>query len=179
MPPLKNPVQAISRWPGQADTTYALTPDRKQMFYQSNSPKNSIAARTASERGKLVVVMPVIPELPWLKKGPIPPGAKVIRNLNQSMIADNATEVISDTGEISRNWSKGIYTINTPRTQAAMGWIGNELIDLPDVIIYIRTRNASVAVQSLDGAPIKTSSSLMISLSAQALPTGNALPFRS
>jgi Cellulase (glycosyl hydrolase family 5) len=163
----------------EADTTYALAPDREQLFYQSNSPDNSIAARTASEKGKLVIVMPKIPELPWLKNGPIPLGAKVIQNLNQSMIADNATEVVSDTGEIRRNWAKGIYTINTPRSQAAMGWIGNEPIILTDVKLDIRTRNASVAVQSLDGAPIKLSSSLMISLGAQAIPTGNTLPFRS
>lgn len=163
----------------EADTTYTLAPDRQQLLYQSNSPDNSIAARTASEKGKLVVVMPKIPGLPWLKNGLTPQGAKVIHNLKQSMIAENATEVLSDTGEIRRNWVKGIYTISTPRTQAAMGWIGNEVIVLPDVKFDIRTRNASVAVQSLDGTPIKLSSNLMISLGAQAIPSGNALPFRS
>lgn len=163
----------------EADTTYALAPDREQLFYQSNSPENNIAARTASEKGKLVVVMPRIPELPWLKNGTIPVGAKVIQNMNQSMIDGNATEVLSDTGEIRRNWTKGIYTINTPRTQAAMGWIGKEPVVLREVKIDVRTRNASVAVQSLDGLPIKLSSSLMISLGARAVPAGKALPFRS
>lgn len=164
----------------EAITTYALSPGREQLFYQSNTPANSLAARTASERGRLVVVMPKIPELPWLKNSPIPPGAKVIPNLNQSMIDGNATEVLSDTGEIRRNWVKGIYTINTPRTQAALGWIGNEPIALPDVTFDVKTRNATVAVQSLDGAPIKQSSSLLISLGARSVPsTGNILPFRS
>lgn len=163
----------------EADTTYALAPDREQMFYQSSSPDNSVAARTASAKGKLVVVMPGIPELPWLKSGPIPIGAKIIKDLNQSTIAGNATEVLSDTGEIRRNWAKGIYIINTPRTQSAMGWIGNEPLALKDVEIDLSTRNASVAVQSVDGAPINLSSSLMISLGARAIPTGNTLPFRS
>lgn len=163
----------------EANTTYALTPDREQLFYQANSPDNSIAARTASERGKLVVVMPNISELPWLKGRLIPPGAKVIQNMNQSLIANDATDVLSDTGEIRRNWGKGIYTINTPRTQAAMGWIGNEAITLPDVKIEISTRNASVVVQSLDGEPIKLSSRLMISLGAQATPVSDISPFRS
>jgi hypothetical protein len=162
----------------EADSTYALTPDREQLFYQNNSPENSIAARTASEKGKLVVVMPKILELPWLQSGTIPLGAKVIHILNQSMIDTDATEVLSDTGEIRRDWTKGIYTINTPRTQAAMGWIGNEPVALQEITIDIKTRNASVAVQSLDGLPIKLSSSLMISLGAQAVPTGNSLPFR-
>lgn len=163
----------------EANTTYALAPDREQLFYQSNSPENSVAARTGSEKGKLVVVMPKISELPWLKNGTIPAGAMVIKDLKQSMIAEEATEVVSDTGEIRRNWVKGIYTINTPRTQAAMGWIGSESVVLPDVKFNITTRNASVVVQSLDGAPIKLSSSLMISLGAQAIPTGNTRPFRS
>jgi hypothetical protein len=163
----------------EASTAYALTPDRQQLFYQANSPENSIAARTASEKGKLVIVMPIIPELPWLKNGIIPPGAKIIRNLNQSMIEANATEAVSDTGEIRHNWAKGIYTINTPRTQAAMGWIGDEHVVLSDVSFDIKTRNASVVVQSLDGLPINQSSSLMISMGAQGVPTGIALPFKS
>ncbi len=163
----------------EAETTYALVPDREQMFYQTISPDTSMAARTASEKGKLVIVMPEVPELPWLKKGTIPPGAVVIRNFNQSVIANDATEVVSDTGEIRHNWTKGIYTIDTPRTQAAMGNIGNLPVVLHDVMISIKTYNASVAVQSTDGAPITSSSSLMISLGAQALPTGNALLFRS
>jgi hypothetical protein len=164
----------------EAVTTYALSPDKEQMFYQSISPDNSIAARTASEKGKLVVVMPEIQELLWLKKGVIPPGAKVIRNLNQSMIEGNATEVLSDTGEIRRNWRKGVYTINTPRAQAAMGWIGNERIVLPEVTFDVRSRNATVIVQSLDGMPIKRSSALLVSLAARSVPSaGNRQPFRS
>jgi len=164
----------------EAITTYALTPSREQLFYQSHSPDSSLAARTASEISKSVIVMPSIPELPWLKNAPIPPGAKIIQNLNQSMIDGNATEVLSDTGEIRRDWGKGIYTINTPRTQAAMGWIGNESIVLSDVTLNVKTRNASVAVQSMDGMPIKQATSLLISLGARSIPsTGNTLPFRS
>ncbi len=163
----------------EAGTISALVPDREQLFYQPNSAENSLAIRTASENSKLVVVMPEVKELPWLKNAPIPFGATAIHYLELSTIADHATEIMSDTGEIRRDWAKGIYTINTSRTQAAMGWIGNEPVALADVKIDISTRNASVAVQSLDGAPIKLSSSLMISLGARAVPTGNTLPFRA
>lgn len=162
----------------EAITIYALTPGREQMFYQSNSPENSVAARTASERGKLVVVMPKTPELPWLINGPIPFGATVIKDLKRPLIAAREGEAISDTGEIRRNWVQGIYTINTPRTQAAMGRIGKESINLNDVKVNIKTQNASVAVQSLDDLPINQSSSLMISLGANSMPTGKMLPFR-
>jgi hypothetical protein len=163
----------------EAETTYVLAPDRNQLFFQSISPNNSVAARTASEKGKLEVAIPNISELPWLHYSEIPLGAKVIQNPNQSMIADSATDVLSDTGEIRKNWTKGIYTINTPRTQAAMGWIGNEPVILPDVEISVTTNNASVAVQSLDGRPILLSDNIMISLGSQALPLGNGSSFRS
>jgi hypothetical protein len=163
----------------EAETTYALTPTREQLFYTSISPNNSIAARTASERGKLVVVMPNARELPWLAKAPATGDAKVMQNIDESMIEMNTSEVISDTGEIRRNWKKGLYIINTPRSQAAMGRIGNEQIVLPQVQFDVITHDASVAVQSLDGLPISRSSCLMISFGAQAVPTGNADPFRS
>jgi len=161
----------------EAVTTYVLTPDREQLFYQSISPETSVAVRTASEKGKVMVVMPKMVELPWLKSGAVSPGATAIKNYNQSLIPENATEVSSDTGEIKRNWIKGIYTINTAQTQAAAGMVGDEKIRLADVNFYIKTRNASIAVQSLDGEPINVSSSLMISLGTQSQPSRNGLPF--
>lgn len=163
----------------EADTIYALTPDREQLFYQANSASNSAAARTASERGKLVLVMPEIQELSWLKRGQVSSNARVISNLQQSTMAEEAVEVASDSGEIRRNWKRGIYTINTSRTQAAMGKIGNEQIVLPDVKMEIKTPNASVVVQSMDQEPISASTRLMISLGARAVPTVKSLPFRA
>lgn len=163
----------------ESATTYAITPDRKQIFHQAISPENSIAARTASEKGKLVVVMPEITELPWLKSGKVPPGAKVIRELDKSSLTGNDPEVSSDSGELRRNWKKGIFTIDTQNTQAAMGMLGDERITLSDVLIDIKTRNATVAVQSLDGRPIGESSNLMISLGAQSVPVGKSLPFHT
>ena len=61
---------------------------------------------------------------------------------------------MSDTGELRRDWEQGVYSIDTPRTQAAMGWIGGKQIKLADVEIAVTTRNATVAVQSLDERPI-------------------------
>ncbi len=163
----------------ESDSIYAIIPDREQLFFQANSADNSIAARTASEKGKLVLVMPEILELPWLKKGTMPPDAKVIRNMNQTYIDKEASEVFSDSGEIHRNWTEGIYTIETPLTQAAMGWIGGRSIVLPDATFDIKTSNASIVVQSLDGAPINRSANLMISLGAHAVPGGDEMRFRS
>ena len=103
----------------------------------------------------------------------------MIADPNVSLIADNAREIASDTGELKRNWADGVYTINTARTQAATGWIGGRGIALADVAISATTRNASVAVQSLDDKPIAQARKILISLGARSVPSGNSLPFHS
>ncbi len=161
-----------------ANTVYVFAPTREQLFNQLISPTNSIALRSAAEKGKLAIAMPQTGELPWLEKSEVPAGAKVIADPNKSVIDADAAEAVSDTGELRRNWDQGIYTINTPRTQAAMGWIGGKRIGLADVEIAADTRNATIAVQSLDGETIRASRSLMISLGARAVPdAGNQMPF--
>lgn len=164
----------------EALNTYVFAPSKDQLFYQSLSPASSVALRTAPEISKLVIALPQTKELPWLEKTVIPDGAKRITDPNQSLISGEASEAISDTGELRRNWEQGIYTINTPRTQAAMGWLGGQKISLPNFELTAITRNATVVVQSLDEKPIATSSRLMISLGARSvLARSNQLPFYS
>ena len=164
----------------EASTVYAFVPGKDRLFNQEISPKNSIALRTAAERGKLMIVMPQTKELPWLEQGTPPAGAKVFSDPQQSFLAANAGEADSDSGELRRNWDKGTLTINTPRTQAAMGWIGGNKIALADISIAASTRNATVAVQSLDGKPISESDKILISFGARSVPESeNKLPFRS
>jgi len=164
----------------EAHTVYAFSPTKEQLFNQSISPKNSIALRTAAEKGKLVIALPRAKELPWLEASAIPAGAKVITDPKQSLINSHAAEAVSDTGELRRNWEQGIYTINTPRTQAAMGWLGGKTINLADMDVAVTTRNATVAVQSLDGKPIAQSGAILISLGARSVPqSANQLTFYS
>ena len=54
------------------------------------------------------------------------------------------------TPESSTATGTGTFSVDTPRTQAAMGFIGGKRINLRDVDIEVTTRNATVAVQSLD-----------------------------
>jgi hypothetical protein len=152
-------------------TTYVFAPTPGQLFEQTPSADNSVALRTAAEKGKLMIALPKVRELPWLTASHIPKDAKIIIDPQMTLIANNADEVVSDTGELTRNWQQGIYKIDTPRTQAAMGWIGGKNIELKDVVLDISTRNATVAVQSLDNSPIKMAGSLMISLGARSIPT--------
>ena len=164
----------------EASTTYAFAPSREQLFNQSISPENAAALRTAVEKGRLTIVLPQAGELPWLQKTAIPAGATVITDPNQSFVDRDAAEAVSDTGELRRNWEQGIFTINTPRTQAAMGWIGGRKIGLADVEMAVVTRNATVAVQSLDRNPIGKSGAILISLGARSIPkSASQLPFYS
>jgi hypothetical protein len=164
----------------EASRIYAFSPSRQQLFYQRLSPKNAVALRTAAEQGKLVIVLPNVAELPWLKSGAPPAGAVIITDPYQSLIPADAVEVASSTGELRRNWNLGTYTIDTPNTQAAMGWIGGKVIRLMDAEVAIGTRNATVAVQSLDGNPIRESHALMISVGARSVPQlVNQPPFYS
>lgn len=106
--------------------------------------------------------------------------AKVSNDKRLSLIPEGATEVTSDTGELKRNWDKGNMIINTANTQAVMGWIGGDKFILNDITITSITRNASIAVQSIDALPINKSKNLLISLAARSIPeTEGQLPFLS
>jgi hypothetical protein len=164
----------------EAKTVYVFAPTQEQLFNEYISPANAVALRSAAEKGKLVLALPQTPELPWLQKSRMPAGAKVITDPKQSVLDAGATEAVSDTGELKRNWEQGVYTINTAKTQAAMGWIGGKRIGLADVEVSSNTKNATVAVQSLDDKSIRTSRSLMISLCGPSVPSvGNRMPFHS
>jgi hypothetical protein len=61
-----------------------------------------------------------------------------------------------------------------------MGRIGGKTITLSEVEMAVTTKNAVVAVQSLDGNPISQSRKIMISLGARSVPRrDDSLPFYS
>ena len=151
----------------EATSNYTLQIDQKQFFDQNKSPANSVAIRTATELGKLTIAIPQTSYLPWLKQATAPAAAKIITNPDQPLLPLDATEATSDTGELNRNWTKGIYTINTPYTQAAMGRIGQHKLTLSDVQIDIANKSATVAVQSLDGKPIRLSKKIYVTVATQ------------
>jgi len=163
----------------EAKSTYALNLGYG-LFNNHISPSNSAFIRTASELGKLTIIMPSIKELPWLQKSSVGKNTKVFSDQNKSLIQQNVASIDSDNKELSRNWEQGYSTINTPRTQAAIDWIGGEKLALNDVEISANTHNASIIVQSLDDAPIHQSRNILISLAARSVPkSGDQLPFLS
>ncbi|EUB75409.1 hypothetical protein PMI27_001585 [Pseudomonas sp. GM41(2012)] len=162
----------------EATTTYVFAPSSATLFNQMITPANSALLRTAMEKGKLEIAMPQTPELPWLQQSVIPSNAKEFHAPDQSLLDANAIESTTDTGELKRNWKQGVYTINTPRTQAATGWIGGESISLGNIKVQVKTANASVVVQSLDDSPLSRSQDLLISLGTRAIPQDDdKIPF--
>ena len=153
-----------------AKKRYLLALDRSDFFYKGVSPETSPAIRTISEKGKLQIALPEIEELPWLKAARIGDDSILIRDPDHSVIDSNATYVVSDTGELTRDWEKGIYLVDTPKTKAAIGWIGGQVIKLGEIEFAIETLSASVAIQSLDDNPLGNSKNIMISLAARAMP---------
>ncbi len=163
-----------------AKTTYALVLDQNTFFNTGVSPTNSATIRTLVEQSKLVISVPKTKELPWLKSGTITENTEIISDYNKDFIPEGQNFVSSDTGEITRDWANGVYTINTENSQLATGKIGGKSIRLGDLEIQLITENAAVAAQSLDNIPLKTSEKILISLAGRSkLSAGNKLPYLS
>lgn len=161
-----------------ATSTYVFDPGAEVFYNQAISAGNAPALRTAMEKGKLLIAMPATKELPWLQRKALPAGATMLRDPAKPVIDPNATRATTDTGELTRNWEDGTYTINTPRTRAAMGWIGGKTVHLQDVTLALSTRNASVAVQSLNEQAVGQSNQLLISIGTRSQPQpGKKTPF--
>lgn len=82
--------------------------------------------------------------------------------------------LVSDTGELTRHLAEqGYGTIDTPRSQAAYGWLGEAgPITLADVTFDVRTPYATVAVSSLTDAPIKAAEKLLLTAVGRAENAG-------
>ena len=152
----------------KAHTTYYLAPG-EALFSEIINPETSVSIRTASERGKLVIAMPKTKSLPWLTPSSPSENAIIIDDYEKSFLEPNAESATSDTGEIFHNWEDGIYTINTEKSQVAMGWLGDKTIVLANSSFEIATPNAVVAIQSLDDKPIRESGSILVSLASTSI----------
>ena len=75
----------------------------------------------------------------------------------------------SDSGELSLDYDKGLFVIDTPRTKSAVGYLAEAgPIDLDGLHVDCRTEFAAVTATSLDGAPIGRSRHLLVTSVARA-----------
>jgi hypothetical protein len=71
-------------------------------------------------------------------------------------------EIRSETGELYWNYGTGFVTANTPRLQAAVGFMAGKPAKLADCEIATTNRIASILVSSWDGQPLATSKHILI-----------------
>ena len=150
-----------------AKKSIVLAPSSKELFEKLLSPKTSLAMRTLMEQHKLSVAIPREEMLPWLKGSKIEGNTKILTDFNKNMLTTSGDFVVSDTSELRRNWLKGHYTIDTKRTQLAMGKIGGDTIKLSDVIIEAETPEVAIIVTSLDDKPLKQSEKILVTAVAR------------
>jgi hypothetical protein len=149
---------------------YELRLNDQDFFYKKQDPTTSKTIRTLLETSRFTVAMPDTKALSWLGNSKDSEKTVVINDANKDFIPSGQDFVQSDTGELKRDWSKGIHTINTGQSQIASGWIGDQEIKLADVTFKISTKKAVVSVQSLDEKPINKSKKLFLTVMARSSP---------
>lgn len=155
-----------------ANRTYVLRPDKDDLFGQPRNGFTSAAIRTAAEMSRLVVQMPEMKILPWARTTPVPDG-EPIEDLDRDLLGPGTQQVVSDTGEIRRDWGRGVQTIDTSRSQVVSGWIGGMSLETSSATFAIQTPKATVAFTSLDGLPLDKSHRVLVSTGARAVPASN------
>ena len=169
--------------PARAAYCLELTPAR--LFETLLSPEHNTATiRTLLEQSRLTIGMPAVKQLPWLKPSETSGDVTVLTDPDHDHIPPGQTLVRSDTGELVRNWTEGVQTIDTPRTQAVSGWIGGKALALKDASFQFKTTKAVVALSSIDDQPLSSSRFILITAVGQARPSpatdmGKALPGRA
>jgi hypothetical protein len=158
---------------------YRVVLDREHLYEREMGAHRSAAIRTLAEQSRVEIALPDLPELDWDTPHPAAPGAIEVTDLDRSYLAADATAIVSDTGQIRREFGVGVGTLDTPKTQAAYGWIGGQTLVLGDVTLAIDTPKATVVVSALDGRPIHQSKDLLVSVAAQVEGTGDKLPLRA
>jgi hypothetical protein len=158
-----------------ADSTVAFTypgTDLWQLYWQNDGERhlpNTRGFNVNIEQHKVVVVL----------SNALPAGLAVATNFTDLEVftySHAGSEITSDTGELWRDWQRGLGTINTPRTQAAYGNLGNatQALVTANCSFSISTRYAVVALSSLTGAPLSNSYRWLLVAVARAENYGQA-----
>lgn len=87
---------------------------------------------------------------------------------NGNYLSDDR-KIISDTGELLWNFEKGYRTINSPRTQAAIGFLKRAgRITLANLTVKCETDFCAITLSSLDDKPISSSTHLLVTTVGRA-----------
>jgi hypothetical protein len=82
---------------------------------------------------------------------------------DEPVVSAEVGRIVSDTGEVRRDWERGWGSIDSPRTKAVYGFVGKiGPIELDGLELRIDTEFATVAVSSLTDDAIEDSTSLLL-----------------
>lgn len=158
---------------------YRVVLDRAHLYEREMGAHQSAAIRTLTEQSRVEIALPDLPELDWDTPRPATPGAIEVTDLDRSFLPADATAIVSDTGQLRREFTAGLGTLDTPKTQAAYGWIGGVPLALSDVSMSIDAPKATVVVSALDGLPIRRSKELLVTVVGQVDSAGGKPPLRA
>jgi hypothetical protein len=88
---------------------------------------------------------------------------------------EQASHIASDTGELlweAADKRAGWLTVNTPRTQAAVGWIGGRTLRTADAEFRLNTPFCAVSLTALDGQPLSRAKKILLIAAARCANTG-------
>lgn len=80
--------------------------------------------------------------------------------------------LISSTGELSFNPEAGVFTIDTAKAKAFIGFTGGSRIDLEGASLKADTKFSSVIMAAVDGRPVAESGRLLVAAAARCEPSG-------
>ena len=109
--------------------------------------------------------------------GLCPPGLTAQADLrtapDQPTVAEEAGEVVSDTGELRRSWARRFGVIDTPRTKVAYGFLGEAgRLQLQGLELEVATDFATLALSSLTDEAIADSDTLLLTAVGRCQNTG-------
>ena len=78
--------------------------------------------------------------------------------------------IASDTGELTWNGETGLVTVEAPRSQSLVGFVGRKA--LRNLEVELENRFCAVTLASLDGQPLARSARMLLSAAATAGNTG-------
>ena len=103
-------------------------------------------------------------ELPGEKSG-----AQRIVKPNSKVVDDSQDAVVSDTGQMCRNWKKGLGWIDTPRSKVVYGFYEeDESVSLEGFSVKVTSDFAVMALSSLTDEPIGSSRNMLLTTVGRA-----------
>lgn len=150
----------------------------ERLFEQPADPVRSPGLRSLGEIGALRIALPGSRHLPWLKASPAVAGTdKQIDSLQASALSPDANEVLSDTGQLWRNWREGRAVVDAPAAQMLTGWTRQGDWKTADLTAKLEMPLATLSAMSLDGQPLPQAGQLLLVVLGNSQSVQQRLPW--